>query len=92
MRSWFRPHRDLGLQLLALYLFLVIPFLMTLWVFDSLVGERIRTDVEANDLALANAIAQETYLSLQNALQAVEELASYPAVIASDIEERRRRL
>ena len=90
MKRWLNFHRDLGLQLLALYLFLVIPFLLTLWVFDQLVGERIRTDVAANDLALARAIAQETDLSINNALSAVEELAAYPAVRESDIPEMDR--
>ena len=84
MKRWFRFHRDLGLQLFALYLLLIIPFLATLWFFDSVVGERIQNDVAANDLSLARAIAQETDLSISNALAAVEELASYPGVIAAD--------
>ena len=50
MRRWLTFYRDLGLQLLAFYLFLIIPFLVTLLVFDRLVGERIRGDVEANDI------------------------------------------
>jgi PAS domain S-box-containing protein len=82
----FRIHRDLGWQLLALYLLLIIPFLATLWFFDTVVGERIQNDVAANDLSLARAIAQETDLSVSNALAAVEQLASYPGVIAADIE------
>jgi len=86
MQRWLRFHRDLGLQLLALYLLLIIPFLITLWVFDSLIGERIRDDVATNDLSLARAIAQETHLSLSNALTAVEELAKYPGVIAADVD------
>ena len=85
MKRWYRFHRDLGLQMLVLYLLLIIPFLVTLWVFDSLVGERIQNDVEANDLSLARAIAQETDLSISNALAAVEELASYPDVVAADL-------
>ncbi len=83
-RHWFRFYRDLGLQLLALYLLLIIPFLAALWFFDSAVGDRIRNDVAANDLALARAIAQETDLSISNALAAVEELAKYPGVIAAN--------
>src|SRR3990172_7677675 len=84
MKRWFRFHRDLSLQLLALYLLLIIPFLATLWFFDSEVGERIQNDVAANDLSLARAIAQETDLSVSNALSGVEVLASYPGVIAAD--------
>ena len=89
MQRWLRFHRDLGLQLLALYLLLIIPFLITLWGFDSLIGERIQNDVAANDLSLARAIAQETDLSLNNALAAVEELANYPGVIAADEDDMR---
>ena len=84
--SWLRFHRDLGWQLFALYLLLIIPFLATLWFFDTEVGERIQDDVVANDLSLARAIAQETDLSINNALAAVEELASYPGVIAAETE------
>ena len=84
MQRWFRFHRDLGLQLFALYLLLIIPFLATLWFFDTAVGERIQNDVAANDLALARAIALETDLSISNSLTAVKELASYPGVIAAD--------
>ncbi len=84
MQRWLRFNRDLGLQLLALYLLLILPFLAILWVFDQVVGDRIRNDVAANDLSLARAIAQETDLSISNALAAVEELAQYPGVIAAD--------
>lgn len=87
MQRRFRFHQNLGLQLLALYLLLIIPFLVTLWVFDRLVGERIQNDVAANDLSLARAIAQETDMSIRNALAAVEELAGYPGVITADINE-----
>jgi signal transduction histidine kinase len=77
-------HRDLGLQLLALYLFLIVPFLAALWGFDRLLGERIRSDVESNDLSLARAIAQETELTISNGLKAVEELTRYPGIIQAD--------
>lgn len=84
MHRWFRFNQDLGLQLLALYLLLIIPFLATLWGFDILIGERIQDDVAANDLSLARAIAQQTDLSISNALAAVEELANYPGVVTAD--------
>lgn len=77
-------YHDLGLQLLTVYLFLIVPFLAALLVFDRLVGERIRSDVEANDIALARAIALETNLSIEHALKTVERLASHPAVLALD--------
>ena len=81
MRRWLTFHRDLGLQLLAFYLFLIIPFLVTLLIFDRLVGERIRGDVEANDIALARAIALETDIAINNSLKTVEELSFYSSVI-----------
>ena len=49
-----------GLQFLAFYLLLIIPFLVRLVIFDRLVGVRICHDVESNELALARAIALET--------------------------------
>ncbi|HEY5731802.1 MAG TPA: ATP-binding protein [Anaerolineales bacterium] len=84
MKRWYAFHRDLGLQLLALYLLLIIPFLVTLWVFDGLIGVRIREDVQASDLSLAQSISQEVYLALTKALNAVEGLSAYPGVIEAD--------
>lgn len=87
MRRWLTFHKNLGLQLLALYLLLIIPFLLALWVFDGLVGRRIREDVQASDLALAQAIAQESDRSIGNALNVVTGLATYSGVIDANIEE-----
>lgn len=84
MNRRFAFHRDLGLQLLALYLLLIIPFLITLWVFDGLIGVRIRDDVQASDLSLAQSISQEVELALTNALNAVKGLSTYPGVIEAD--------
>ena len=84
MRRWYAFHRDLGLQLFALYLLLIIPFLVTLWVFDGLIGVRIREDVQASDLSLAQSISQEVDLEITNALNAVEGLSRYPGVIEND--------
>ena len=84
MRRWFGFHQDLGLQLLALYAFLIVPFLITLATFDRIVGERSRNDVQSNDLALARAIALETNISIGNALKTVVELSAYPGVINMD--------
>ena len=84
MNRWFNFHRDLGLQLLALYLLLIIPFLVALLVFDGLIGHRIREDVQASDLSLARAIAQEADLSIGSALEVVKGLSGYPSVIAAD--------
>ena len=84
MRRWFAFHRDLGLQLLALYLLLIIPFLITLWIFDGLIGVRIREDVQASDFSLAQSISQEVDLAISKALATVEGLATYPEVIQAD--------
>ncbi len=84
MKRWLSLYKDLGIQLLALYLLLIVPFLITLLVFNQLVGVRIRENVEANDLSLARAIAQETNNSINNSLKAVQELAAYPEVIQAD--------
>ena len=84
MRRWFAFHRDLGLQLLALYLLLIIPFLVTLWIFDGLIGVRIREDVQASDLSLANSISQEVNLAIDKALTTVKGLAKYQQVIEAD--------
>jgi PAS domain S-box-containing protein len=85
MRRWFTFHRDLGLQLLALYLLLIIPFLITLWIFDGLIGVRIREDVQASDLSLARSISQEVDLAISQALATVQGLAGYPEVIQADV-------
>jgi len=84
MRRWFAFHRDLGLQLFALYLLLIIPFLVTLFIFDGLIGVRIREDVQASDLSLARSIAQEVDLAITEALTTVQGLAKYPVVIQSE--------
>lgn len=84
MKRRYVFHRDLGLQLLALYLLLIIPFLVALWVFDGLIGVRIREDVQASDLSLAQSISQEVDLALTKALNAVEGLSAYPGVIEAD--------
>lgn len=84
MHRWPAFHRDLGLQLFALYLLLIIPFLITLWIFDGLIGVRIRQDVQASDLSLAQSISQEADRAISKALITVQGLADYPQVIASD--------
>ncbi len=76
--------RDLGLQLFALYLLLIVPFLASLLAFDQLVGQRIRADVETNDLSLVRAIAQETDHSINNALEIVRGLSTYEGVVTAD--------
>jgi PAS domain S-box-containing protein len=84
MKRWLHLYRDLGIQLLTLYLLLIVPFLISLLVFSQLVGVRIRENAEANDLSLAHAIAQETNNSINDSLQAVQKLAAYPQVVQAD--------
>ena len=85
MRRWFDFRSDLGLQLLALYLLLIVPFLVTLWIFDGWIGVRIREDVQASDLSLARSISQETDLAISKSLSVVQGLAGEPEVIHADI-------
>jgi len=85
MRRLFALHRDLGLQLFALYLLLIIPFLVTLLIFDGLIGVRIREDVQASDLSLAQSISQEVDLAISKALTTVQGLSEYPEVIEANL-------
>lgn len=84
MKRWSAFHRDLGLQLLALYLLLIVPFLIALLVFDGLISTRIRDDVRASDLSLAQSISQEVDLAITKSLSIVEGLSQYPGVIQAD--------
>ena len=59
MRS-LRLRRDLGLQVLALYLIFVGLVVASTLVFENFASRRLQADVQAADLALARAIAQET--------------------------------
>ena len=81
MRRWLPLRRDVGLQLLALYLLLIIPVMLGLLLVGREIGTRIRQNVEANDVSLARAIAQQTSISIGDSLKAVQELATYPDVV-----------
>lgn len=76
--------RDLGLQLLTIYLLFVIPVVIAALIFDRYTTQRIQQDIQVADLALARAIAEETNTTIENALLSVEDLATYPAVIDAD--------
>lgn len=80
MSRWLPFRRDLGLQLLALYLLFVMPVIVAALTFDNLAGARLKKDVEAADLALAQSIALETNATLQNAMNTVMELSQTPEV------------
>jgi len=77
--------QNLGLHLLALYLLFVVPILGAAIYFDVRAGQRLRDDVAAADLGLAQAIALETDGLLLKAQQAVVEFARMPAVVNSDL-------
>ncbi len=79
-------YHDLGLQLLVYYALVLLPVLLAALGFDRYLGERLQADARASDLALARAIAQETDTVLQNALQAVRQMATYPTVLEADPE------
>ncbi len=86
IRRWLSPLKDLGVQLFALYLLIIIPALVVLFGFDQLAGQQIQATVKANDLSLARAIALETDLSVSKSMQAVEGLSQLPSVHSADIE------
>ena len=81
----FPLRRDLGLLLLALSLFFVGLVVAGTFLFARLASPRIQADVQAADLALARAIAQETNIAMENSLAAVAELAGYDAVREMDV-------
>jgi PAS domain S-box-containing protein len=82
-RYRFSLRRDLGVQLLAVYLLFVLPVAIAGLAFDAYSGARMRSDVEAADLALARAIALETDARIADAFFTVEQLAQNPAVVSA---------
>jgi PAS domain S-box-containing protein len=76
--------RDLGLQLLAIYLLFVLPIMLAALAFDIIGGERLQADVRAADLALARAVALETEAKLSDAIYTVQQMASNPVVQSAD--------
>ncbi len=84
MSRWLPFRRDLGLQILALYLLFVGPVIIAALIFDSLAGARLKSDMQDADLALARSIALETDASLKNALGTVAELSLAPEVQGLD--------
>ncbi|MCB9078913.1 MAG: GAF domain-containing protein [Anaerolineaceae bacterium] len=81
-----RGKTDLQLQLLALYLLFVVPIFALALFFYSVESERLREDVSAADLSLAQAIALETDALLRLAEGAAVAYAKLPVVIQADPE------
>lgn len=76
MRRWLFFHRDLGLQVLVLYLFFVGPVIAAALIFDAVASTRLERDVKAADLTLARSIALETNATFQSALRTVGQIAN----------------
>lgn len=76
--------RDLGVQVFGLYLAVVATVLIAAYVFGQLANRDLEASIRAADLSLAHAVAQETDTAVRGALEAVQELATYPEVIAGD--------
>lgn len=74
------------MQLLSIYLLLIVPFIIGLYFITKVTGERVEQEVQVTDLSLARAVAQGTNITIRNALDAVEILSQYPAVIEADPE------
>jgi signal transduction histidine kinase len=81
-----RFRNDLGIQLLILYSLFVVPLVIIAIAFDQFASERLRQEIVAGDLALAQAIAEETNTTIENALLSIAELSQYQAVIEADEE------
>ncbi|HIQ12684.1 MAG TPA: GAF domain-containing protein [Caldilineales bacterium] len=82
----FSLRRDLGVQLLALYILFIGPVLVGALVFDMATRRNLEQDIQESDLSLARAIALETEAILTNAAHTVSNLASLPAVMNADEE------
>ncbi|MBU0512914.1 MAG: GAF domain-containing protein, partial [Chloroflexi bacterium] len=78
---------DLGLQLTIFYIIFVGLVVAVTLFFARTTRQRLEDDVKAANLALARSIAQETDITMRNALQAVRELGEYTSVIEADPDE-----
>lgn len=89
-RLWNRLYKaisDLRLQVLAIFLLFTLPLALIALTFDALLGQRLRADVQSADLALMQAIAQKTEISIAGELNAVAGLAQYPAIRSGSLPE-----
>lgn len=76
--------RDLGSQILLFYIIFVLLVIVAILFFERSASRRLAADVNAANLALASAVAEETSTQMSGALQAVQELSTYPEVISAD--------
>ncbi len=85
LRSRLLPTRhNLTTQVIMLYALMVVPLMIALVIFSTAISNRVQADVQATDLALANAVASETNTALSDMLQMVENLSRYDAVRRAD--------
>ncbi len=78
--------RDLGLQLLALYVLFIGPVLVGALIFDRVMQRNLEAEARAADVALAQAIALETDAALTNAVRTVQSLAGRREVQQGDVD------
>jgi len=85
MKQFLQPFsQDLRWQLLSLYLLSVMLVFIAGLFFAAITNERLTSETKFTDLALAQAIAQETQSSIQPPIQSVKYLARQSGVIESD--------
>jgi signal transduction histidine kinase/HAMP domain-containing protein len=77
--------RSLLRQLLGVYALFVVAVLGTGLAVNAGVQTRLRSEVQASDLALAQAIALETSDALRDARDSLGELGALPAVRGADL-------
>ena len=75
---------DLRWQLLSLYLLSVLLVFAAGIIFAMTTNQNLTTETQFTDLALAQAIAQETQSAVERPRQVVQYLAEQPAVLAAD--------
>ncbi len=85
LKQIFLPFsQDLRWQLLSLYLLSVVLVFAAGLNFAATTNKQLTAETEFTDLALAQAIAQETQSSIQPPIQAVQFLAQQPGVLEID--------
>jgi hypothetical protein len=82
---WRFMQRSLLRQLLGVYLVFVTVVLGTGLAINGGVQDRLRAEVQASDLALAQAIALETGDALRDARDSLRDLGDLPAVRTADL-------
>lgn len=71
---------------MALYILFVVPVAIAAFFIALNAQHNLEENIKAADLALARSIAQETDVTMRNAMRAVRDLGSESAVINEDTE------